>query len=140
MHLLATTSLVSFYLHTSKRHALEAIWRGIVVESISFREAVLEGVALAQQHSVQSWVADDRLLGPLRAEDLAWVAASVLPALAASGISRLAMIQSDDWLNRELIQEAYTLPLHALPIELRYFTDLQEARSWACSLPTRAPH
>ena len=131
MLLLTSLSSVSFYLHNIGCQALEARWSDHGGES--FREAILEGLALARQYQAECWIADDRKLGPLQAADLEWVATDVLPALADYGIRRLAIIESEDLLNRELIQEAYFPPLNTLPIEVRHFTDLSTARAWACS-------
>jgi hypothetical protein len=132
MLLLSTLSSVSFYLHNIGCRALEARWSDDGGGE-SFREGVLEGLALARQYEAECWIADDRKLGPLQAADLEWVATDVLPALAECGIRRLAIIESDDLLNRELIEEAYSPPLGALSIEVRRFTDLPTARAWACS-------
>lgn len=131
MHLLSALPFATFFLHDIRGRALEAIWRN-QVDSELFREAILAGVALAREHRVQSWIADDRRLGPLQPDDLAWIASHVLPALAASGVRRLAIVESEDLLNRELIQEAYSLPLGHLSIEMRHFADLPQARAWAC--------
>ncbi|TGD77169.1 hypothetical protein [Hymenobacter wooponensis] len=132
MLLLTALSSVSFYLHNIGCRALEARWSDHG-GSESFREAVLEGLALARQYQAECWIADDRQLGPMQSADLEWVATDVLPALAECGVRRLAIIESDDLLNRELIEEAYSPPLDTLPIEVRHFTDLPTARAWACS-------
>jgi len=131
---LASFPFVTFYLHDIGCNALEAVW-GDYVSSAFFREAVLQAVTYVQQYQATGWVADDRQLGSMEREDLAWVGTQILPALAAGGLRRLAMLESEDWLNRALIQEEYTYPVESLPIELRYFTDLQSARAWACSQP-----
>lgn len=131
---LASYPFVTFYLHTVGCTALEAVW-GDHVSSSFFREAVRQAVTYVQQYQTTGWIADDRRLGPMEREDLAWVGTQVLPALAAGGLRRLAMLESEDWLNRALIQAGYTYPVESLPIELRYFTDVQSARIWACSQP-----
>ncbi|QJX48763.1 hypothetical protein HMJ29_18310 [Hymenobacter taeanensis] len=131
MLLLTSLSSVSFYLHNIGCRALEARWSDHGGSAV-FRESIMEGLALARQYQAECWIADDRQLGPMLPADLEWVATDVLPALAESGIRRLAIVESEDLLNRELIQEAYIPPLEALPIEVRHFTDLPTARAWAC--------
>ncbi|MET4107646.1 hypothetical protein [Hymenobacter sp. UYP22] len=129
---LASFPFVTFYLHDIGCTALEAVW-GDYVSSAFFREAVVQAMTFVRQHHISAWIADDRRLGPMEREDLAWVG-EVLPALAAAGLRRLAMIESEDWLNRRLIQEEYTYPTQVLSIEVRHFTDLRAARTWACEL------
>ncbi|RSK45214.1 hypothetical protein [Hymenobacter rigui] len=134
---LASFPFVTFYLHDIGCNALEAVW-GDYVSSSFFREAVQQAISFVRQHQVSGWVADDRRLGPMEREDLAWVGLEVLPALAAAGLRRLAMLESDDWLNRRLIEEEYTFPVESLAIEVRHFTDPRAARRWACGLPEDA--
>jgi hypothetical protein len=131
---LASFPFVTFYLHNIGCNAVEAVWRDYVGSSL-FREAVQQAVVFVQQHQAEAWIADDRRLGPMKREDLAWIGAEILPTLAASGLRRLAIIESEDGLNRVLIQEEYTSPVQNLPIELRYFSDVRSARIWACGLP-----
>lgn len=134
MLLLASFPFVSFYLHNINCRSLEAVWSDYA-DSAFFRETVQQAVAFVQQYQVTAWIADDRRLGPMAPEDLAWVATDILPVLAASGLRRLALIESDDWLNRTLINEAYAFPVAGLPLELRYFADAASARAWACGSP-----
>ncbi|MCA8830473.1 hypothetical protein [Hymenobacter pini] len=129
---LASFPFVTFYLHDIGCKALEAVWNDYV-SSAFFREAVLQAVAFVQQHQVTAWIADDRRLGPMERDDLAWIGTTILPTLAASGLRRLALVESDDWLNRALIQEEYTFPVSSLTLELRHFADVPTARAWACS-------
>ncbi|UPL50863.1 hypothetical protein [Hymenobacter sublimis] len=56
-----------------------------------------------------------------------------MPALSAGGLRRLAVVESEDLLNRVLIEDAYTTPVHILNIEFKRFADLPAARAWACS-------
>ncbi|WP_139922036.1 hypothetical protein [Hymenobacter sp. DG01] len=132
MVLLAAYPFVSFYLHDIGCCTIEAVW-GEDTNDIFFREAVLQGLMFIRQHKVESWIADDRRLGPMEPHVLEWVAEEVLPAMAASGLRRLAMVESGDWLNRDLIKEAYMPPVENLSIEIRHFADVSSARAWARS-------
>ncbi|RPD44655.1 hypothetical protein DNI29_21235 [Hymenobacter sediminis] len=131
MILLSANPHVSFYFHNIGCRTLEAVWSDHV-DSGYFRIAILLGLSLVRQHQIDSWIADDRRLGPLNTEDLDWVRAEIIPALATSGLRRLAVIESEDRLNRMLVDEAYTTPLRLLNIEFRHFADVQSARTWAC--------
>jgi hypothetical protein len=132
MILLASFPFVNFYLHNIGCAAIEATWRSDDINSFDLQEALLHGLDQARQHHVSGWVADDRRLSPILPSDLLWITTNVLPALADMGVKRLAVVDSEDPLNRELIHDAYHVPLAALGIEIHHFLDLRQARTWAC--------
>jgi hypothetical protein len=136
MILLASYTFLNLYLHNIGCRTIEAQWHDIVSGTF-LREALTEAVAMARHHQVNNWIADDRRLGPLSPDDLAWVAANILPALADMGLKRLALVEAADPFNNELIQEAYSPSMETLSFEMRRFTDLQDARAWTCGLPIK---
>ena len=93
---------------------------------------------LAQEHGITGWVADDRLLGPVRPLDLQWIGQHVLPQLVGLGLRRFARLDAVDPLNKMLIGQAQEAAELQLPFELRSFTDPAEARAWACGLAAGA--
>ncbi|HEX8505788.1 MAG TPA: hypothetical protein VF630_10500 [Hymenobacter sp.] len=131
MQLLASYPYLHLYLHEGVSRAIEAQWKGFVSSAL-LREATLECVQRAREHRISGWVADDRLLGPVRPVDLEWIAQEVLPQLVAVGLKRFARIEAADPLNQLLIGRAQAIAEQQLPFELQSFTDLQEARAWAC--------
>jgi hypothetical protein len=132
MLLLASFPFLRLSLHDEGAPALEAEWRGFV-GSAFLRQALLEALALARHHQIRAWIADDRLLGPVRPADLEWVAAHLLPQLVDIGVQRFAMIEAEDPLNKLLINKTAGEALTSLPITFRRFTSLTEARAWAGS-------
>ncbi|MCC3156887.1 hypothetical protein LJ737_06545 [Hymenobacter sp. 15J16-1T3B] len=133
MELLATFPFLRLHLHTTGHRALEAEWRGFV-SSAFLRQALTEALGLARKHRVQAWIADDRRLGPVRPTDLEWVVTTVVPEFVALGIDRFAMIEAEDPLNKLLISNAADTVTRELPLQVRRFTDPDEARRWACQL------
>lgn len=131
MQLLTASSHLTLYLHQGASRALEAQWLGFASSAV-LRQSTLEAVVLARQYRITSWIADDRLLGPVRPVDLEWIAQHVLPQLIAVGIKRFARIDAIDPLNKLLIGQAQAAAAQQLPFELRTFTDLTAARAWAC--------
>jgi hypothetical protein len=131
----ATQLLVSYpyldlYLHTRAAPALEARWRGFVSSAV-LRQVVAETLVLARQHRIRGWIADDRLLGPVRPTDLEWIVTEMLPALVKFGVKRLARIEAEDPMNQLLIGSAQETVQPTLPLEIRVFSDLPAARVWA---------
>jgi hypothetical protein len=132
MQLLANYPFLHLYLHEGPSPALEAQWRGFV-SSPFLRQALTDALALARQHRIRGWIADDRLLGPVRPADLGWIANEALPTLINLGVKRFARIEAEDPMNQLLINRTQEMVLPTLPLEIRVFTDVQAARTWATS-------
>jgi hypothetical protein len=131
MQLLVSNSYLNLYLHEGASRAIEAQWQGFVSSAV-LRQATLDAVKLARQHRITGWIADDRLLGPVRPVDLRWIAQHVLPQLIGVGLKRFARIEAVDPLNKLLIGQAQETAEQQLPFELRTFSELRAARAWAC--------
>ncbi|MBC6607561.1 hypothetical protein H8B13_12095 [Hymenobacter sp. BT188] len=131
MKLLTYTPHLTLYLHEGINRAIEAQWLGFA-SSAELRQSTLEAVTLARQYKVSGWIADDRLLGPIRPIDLEWIAQQVLPQLIGAGVKRFARIEAIDPMNKMLIGQAQKTAEHQLSFEMGTFTDLQSARVWAC--------
>jgi hypothetical protein len=130
MQLLVSYPFLHLYLHEGPSPAFEAQWRGFVSSSF-LRQAITDALVLARQHRIRGWIADDRLLGPIRPADLEWIGTQVLPTLISIGVQRLARIEAADPMNKLLINKTQEDAQQAFPLEIRVFTDLQEARRWA---------
>jgi hypothetical protein len=91
----------------------------------------MDALELARQHRITGWVADDRLLGPVRPADMEWIATQIMPELVGLGLKRLARVEAHDPLNQLLIKKMHNTANEIAPFEQRLFTDVQEARAWA---------
>lgn len=131
MQLLASHPYLNLYLHEGNTRALEARWKGYVSSAV-LRQALTDALALAGQHGVTAWIADERRLGAVRPDDLRWVGQHLMPQLVALGVTRVARIEATDPLNRLLIQREITASQQVLPFEVRVFGSSNEARVWAC--------
>ena len=131
MQLLVSYSYLNLYLHEGASRAIEAQWKGFVGSTL-LRQATLECVEQAREHRITGWIADDRLLGPVRPTDLEWIGREVLPLLVEVGLQRFARIEATDPLNKLLIGQAQETAEQQMPFLLCSFTDLEEARAWAC--------
>ncbi|TGE16002.1 hypothetical protein [Hymenobacter elongatus] len=131
MHLLATYPYLNLYLYEGTSRAIEAQWLGFVSSSL-LRQATLDCVEHARQQRITGWIADDRLLGPVRPVDLEWIAQQVFPRLIELGVQRFARLEGVDPLNKLLIGQAQETAQQQMPFELLAFTNLTAARNWAC--------
>jgi hypothetical protein len=132
MAVLVSFPVLVLHLHSGASNALETEWLGYA-NSTDFRHYIEEALALARQHGVTAWIANDRLLGAVRPVDLTWVGEVVLPAMAELGIVRFARLEAEQTLNRMLIGSLYQDTTPELPFEIRTFPDLPQARTWATS-------
>jgi hypothetical protein len=131
MQLLATLPHLTLYLHVGVSRALEAQWQG-AVGSAMLRRATLECATRARAHDITGWVADDRLLGPVRPADLEWTALYVLPLLVKQGVRRFARLEAADPHMQRLVARTQDPNARHWPFDLRVFTDVWAARAWAC--------
>ncbi|WP_167856273.1 hypothetical protein [Hymenobacter metallicola] len=123
---------MSLYLHDEGPfRALEAQWQGFMSSAV-LRHTIGEVLDHARQQQVTAWIADDRLLGPVRPADLEWIAREMLPELVKMGLRRFARVEAADPLNKLLIGQVQETAEPLLPFEMRTFTDLLAARAWAC--------
>jgi hypothetical protein len=134
MQLLYSSDFLTLTLHEGASRAIEAKWQGFVSSAV-LRQATLDAVVLARQHRITGWIADDRLLGPVRPVDLEWIAQHVLPQLIGVGLKRFARIEAIDPLNKLLIGQVQDTAESQMPFEMQTFTSLPAARAWACGLP-----
>jgi hypothetical protein len=130
MDLLLAEPYLNLYLHQGPAPTIETEWLGYA-SSNDFRRAISSALQLGKQYKVQGWVADDRRLGAVRPRDLEWLRVEMLPALAATGVQRFALLEADDSLNRLTIGWMYAQVSTAVSYEIRHFTDLRQARAWA---------
>ncbi|MBD2715118.1 hypothetical protein KBK19_08730 [Microvirga sp. STR05] len=130
MTVVASHPSLTIHLHSGSAAALETEWLGFT-GSRDFRRYITEALALARQHGVTGWIANDQLLGAVRPVDLDWVAKHVLPALMKLGIRRFARLDAQDTMNRLLIGRMYQQAATSPQFELRSFSDPKQAREWA---------
>ncbi|GAB3638020.1 hypothetical protein GCM10027422_36100 [Hymenobacter arcticus] len=128
---LASYDFLNLLLHTSgQRTVLETEWLGFA-GSNDFRLALTEALRLARLHHVTGWVADDRRLGAVRPKDLEWTHTEMLVPLNELGVLRFAHLESEQVLNRLIIDGMYQTAIPGLNYEFRHFTSILEARAWA---------
>ncbi|NML68021.1 hypothetical protein HHL22_22720 [Hymenobacter sp. RP-2-7] len=133
MKTLFTAPYLTIYLHDSPAPMLELSWQSYA-GSADFRAAAQQALALTQQFQVKAWLGDDRLLGAVRPADLQWAEHDILPALAQAGLQRFALLAPVAPMNNLLLGDMYKRTIPQLPYEIRYFTDLTEARTWALEM------
>jgi hypothetical protein len=133
MSIVYRTSFVQLH-HEPAGATLETEWLGFV-NSEQLRSSLTEALRLARQHQVKGWVANNTLLRTIRPADQDWINQVWFPEFAKLGVRRLAIIESQDALNRMGISTIMQRATEHIPFDTQYFTAAPAARHWAASTP-----
>jgi hypothetical protein len=132
MSIIYTTSFVQLHHHPAAA-TLETEWLGFV-NSEQLRGSLTEALRLGRQHRVQGWVANNTLLRTIRPADQDWINQQWFPEFAKLGVQRLAIIESQDALNRMGIATIMQRATAHAPFDTQYFAGAEQARRWAASV------
>jgi hypothetical protein len=127
MLLLAQYAFLHLYPHEGLSKALEG--QGFVTSAV-FRQTIGEALDRARKHRITGWVADDRLLGPVRPADMDWIATEIMPQLVRVGLRRLARIEAAGPLNQLLINRMHNTAHELAPFEQHVFTEVAQAQAF----------
>lgn len=130
MEKLFTTSHINIFLHAGPHKTIEIQWLDFV-PSADLRACLLEMLRLARQHQVKAWLADNRLIRAMRPVDLEWVGQAIMLPMSELGVRRLAVVESQDAINRMGVNAMLTAVLPNTQLTTNYFATLAEARTWA---------
>jgi hypothetical protein len=98
-----------------------------------FREGLLAGVELLEQHGATKWLSDDRKNSALPSADVEWGKREWFPRALAAGWKYWALVQPEaavGQMNMRRISHAYALA----GVTVRVFDDASEALEWLASL------
>ncbi len=134
MPILYQTSFLQLHHHAAGA-TLETEWLDFV-NSEQLRTALNEALRLARQYRVQGWIANNTLLRTLRPADQDWINQTWFPEFAKLGVKRLAIVESQDALNRMGISNIMQRATAHAPFDTQYFADAEQARRWAAGAPS----
>jgi hypothetical protein len=130
------TSFVQLH-HDPSGATLETEWLDFT-NSEQLRSTLTEALRLARQHRVKAWVANNTLLRTIRPADQDWINQEWFPDFTKLGVQRLAIVESQDALNRMAITSIMQRATAHIPFDTQYFGTADEARRWAAGA-TPAP-
>ena len=130
MEKLFSTSHINIFLHASTHKTIEIQWLDFV-PSADLRICLLEMLRLARQYKTQAWLADNRLIRAMRPVDLEWVGQDIMVPMSQLGVRRLAVVESQDAINRMGVNAMLAVVLPNTQLTTKYFATLAEARKWA---------
>ncbi|MGI4733835.1 MAG: hypothetical protein ACRYG7_01510 [Janthinobacterium lividum] len=130
MEKLFSNQYVNISVYGTAHKTIELHWLDFV-PSADFRTGMLELLRLTRLHRAQAWVADNRLIRALRPTDLAWAGTDVIVPMSESGVRRLAIVESQDAINRMGVNMMLTTTLPNTQLTNHFFPTMEEARAWA---------
>ena len=124
--------------HDPAAATLETEWLGFV-NSEQLRSSLLEVLRLARQHRIKGYIANNILLRAIRPTDQDWINEVWFPEFAKLGVQRLAIIMSQDGLNRMGIENIMQRATDHIPFDTQYFAEAEAARRWAAVASNLGP-
>lgn len=111
-------------------------WKGYS-EAEEYRSGLDAGAELVRQKRANRWLADMRLLGPVRQEDQDWSNQIWFPRAIAAGVRYMALVSPQAAVARMSVKR---IMRRVKDVELvtSYFDEYAPARAWL-SNPTAAP-
>ncbi len=111
--------------------ALQAVWMEwkAYAEGEEFRSGLDAGIALLRQQRASRWLADLRLLGPVRQVDQECTNHDWFPRAVAAGIRFMALVSPQAAVSRLSVKRIMS-KVNNVELSTANFDDLELARAW----------
>ena len=129
MPVIYTTSYLLLH-HDPVGATLETEWLDFV-NSEQLRTSLNEALRLGRLHRVKGWIGNNTRMRTIRPADQDWMNHEWFPEFSKLGVQRLAVVMSQDALNRMGINTIIQRATEHVPFDTQYFSDAAAARSWA---------
>lgn len=116
--------------HDAAFRTLELEWLDFA-NSEQVRMGMLEGLGHAHRLHARAWIGNLKRMRVIRPQDQQWIYETWFPRFAQLGIRRLAIVESDDKLNRMGVAQIMQHAVGSVPLATAYFQDVEAARTWA---------
>lgn len=128
MKTLFTSSYLLIH-HDGFGHTLELEWLDFA-NSADLRTGMEEGLRLAELYQVRAWIGNLRGMRVIRPIDQEWLNNDWFPRFAALNITQMAIVESEDVLNRQGVTQVMHRAGSMAPLSTAYFPTIEAARSW----------
>ncbi|MBC6610889.1 hypothetical protein H8B15_08135 [Hymenobacter sp. BT507] len=113
-----------------RTRVLETEWLDFA-NSQQLRSALMEALRLGRQHRVRGWIGNNTRMRTIRPTDQDWMNQEWFPEFTKLGVSRLAVVVSNDALNQMGIDNILTRASAHVPFDTKHFASVDDARRWA---------
>lgn len=112
----------------SENKCVHSVWKGFA-NSAEFRAALMQGLQAVRDRHATGYVSDTRMIKVIVHEDQAWANETVIPAMAAAGLRRLAMVTANSGLGKITVEEIVKM-VDNKPLLMRTFSSVTPALKW----------
>ena len=121
--------------HEPVGNTLETEWQDFV-NSDQLRVSLAEVLRQARHHRINGYIANNTLLRTIRPADQDWINEQWFPEFAKLGVQRLAIVVSQDGMNRMGVDNIMQRATAHIPFDTQHFASADEARRWAGAAST----
>jgi hypothetical protein len=104
-------------------------WKGFAT-SAQFREALKFALDIVKNKGVENWLGDLKHMQMIHPQDEDWATNMWFPAIAATGLKKMAIVTSLDYLNNNSVKRMVNTTTTRLSFNARYFIDTEQASQW----------
>ncbi len=115
--------------HIPERKLVQLTWNGHA-RSDEYRGGLEKALVVLQENDVLFWLADLREMTAILRADETWANENWFPRLFATGLRRMAIVESNDFFNQTSVARSFTAVNGKLTFEVAWFRTLEEARGW----------
>ena len=112
----------------SENKCVHSVWKGFA-NSAEFRAALMKGLQAVRERHATGYVSDTRMIKVIVHEDQKWANETVIPAMAAAGLRRMAMVIANSGLGKITVEEIVKM-VDNKPLLMRTFTAVTPALKW----------
>lgn len=115
--------------HKPELKQIHLKWKGFAT-SAQFREALEIALEVVKERGVENWLGDLKHMQMIHPQDEDWATNSWFPAIAATGLKKMAIVTSLDYLNNNSVKRMVNTTSPRFNFESRYFVDAEQAAQW----------
>lgn len=112
----------------SENNCVHSVWKGFA-NSDEFRAALMKGLQAVREMHATGYVSDTRMIKVIVHEDQKWANETVIPAMAAAGLKRMAMVTASSGLGKITVEEIVQM-VDNKPLLMRTFSAEAPALRW----------
>jgi hypothetical protein len=112
----------------AENKCVHSVWKGFA-NSAEFRAALMRGLQAVRDRHATGYLSDTRMIKVIVSEDQKWANETVIPAMAAAGLRRMAMVTASSGLGKITVEEIVKM-VDNKPLLMRTFNSLAPALKW----------
>jgi hypothetical protein len=111
-----------------ENNCVHSLWKGFA-NSAEFRAVLMKGLQAVKERHATGYLSDTRKIKVIVHEDQKWANETVIPAMAAAGLRRLAMVTANTGLGKIVVDEIVQM-VDNKPLLMRTFDAEAPALKW----------